>query len=104
MVQNDNVTLLKMESVEVVQSVLGLTGRQLVGPSTEVCYTYVHHVIKYNESCASSLLFRPNADLTNTAISPKQVVQIFARDLVVEILDEEYPICTWRQFCLNNIS
>jgi hypothetical protein len=63
--------------------------------------TYVHHVVKHNKSCTLCLLLISYPNLTYAAITSKQVVQILASDLVIQILDKQYSVGAWRKFCLG---
>lgn len=55
---------------------------------------YIHHIIKYHESCPFGLLFISDADLTYATITPEQVIQVFTGDLVIEVFDEQDTIGT----------
>jgi len=87
MVQNDNVPLLQMKTVEVVKGIFG-----------------VHDIVKYDESCSLGLLLITDSYLSDAAVPAKEVVEVVPCDLVVQILDKQYPVCAWRQFGLLQLS
>lgn len=101
-VQNDYVAFLEMEAVEVVQSILGLLRWFSAHHRHFAEGTHVHHVVKHDESCPTRLLFVADADLANATVAAKEVVQVFAGDLVVQILDEQDAVRTWRKLGLRN--
>lgn len=62
--------------------------------------TYVHYIVENDKCGAFRLLFISYSYLAYAAITPKEVVQIFPSNLVVQILDKKYSIGTWGQFGL----
>ncbi len=58
--------------------------------------TYVHNIVEHDECGPPALLLISNTDLANASIPSKQVVEILASDLVVEIFYEQNPIGTRR--------
>ena len=53
---------------------------------------YVHDVVEYYERCPFCLWFVPDAYLSDAAVAAEKVIQVLARDLIVQILDEEYAV------------
>ena len=66
-----------------------------------VWVTHVHDVVKNNECCTLCFLLIPYPDLPNAPVASEQIVEVFAGDLVVQILDEEDSIRARWQFCLG---
>ena len=63
--------------------------------------THIHDILKHNKRSAFCLLLVAYPYLTYAAITPKQVVEIVSRNLIVEILYKKDPIGTWRELCLD---
>ena len=71
--------------------------RVATGHFEETCEkdgTHIHHVIKYNKCSTLGLLLITNTNLAYAPVPSEQVVQVLARDLVVQILDKKDPIGT----------
>ena len=66
----------------------------------EIMGSYIHDIVKDYKGSTSGLLLIANTNLTYAAISSKQVVQVLAGDLVVQVLDEEDAVCARRQLRL----
>ena len=63
--------------------------------------THVHHIVEDDKCSALRFGFVSQTDLTNAAISPEQLVEVVTSDLIVEIFDEQNPVCTWWKLCLR---
>lgn len=63
--------------------------------------TYVHHVVKHYKRRSLCLRLIPDAYLPYAPVATEEVVQVFARDLVVQILDEEDAVGARWQFGLK---
>ena len=77
--------------------------RVATGHFEETCEkdgTHIHHVIEHNERGPLCFLLITDPNLANTPVPSEQVVQVFACNLVVQVLDEEYPVRAWGQFGL----
>lgn len=114
MVEDDDVSLLQVETVQVVECVLRLEteGDALVTTKYQVSLlivgttwirrreharTYVHDIVKHHEGSPSRLLLVPHSYLSNTPIPPEQIVQVFTSNLIVEIFDEQNTVCArWK--------
>jgi len=57
---------------------------------------YVHYIVKHHECSSSCLLFIPYSYLPDAPITSKQVIQVFASNLIIQVLDKEYTIRTRR--------
>lgn len=53
---------------------------------------YIHHVVKYNKRSTFSFWFISDTNLPNAAVAAEEVIQVFASDLVVEVLDKKNTI------------
>ena len=62
---------------------------------------HIHNVVKDHKCGASCLLLVANTYLAYASVSTKQIVQVFASNLVIEVLDEQNPIRAGRQLCLR---
>ena len=62
--------------------------------------THVHDIVKHHKRCAFCLLLIAYPDLTYATVSSKQVVQVLAGDLVVQVLDEEDAVRAWGKLWL----
>jgi hypothetical protein len=60
-------------------------------------HTHVHDVVKHDERRALRLGLVPEPDLADGAVPPKEVVQVLARDRVVQVLHEQYAVRARRQ-------
>ena len=88
-----------MEAVQVVEGVLRLlTAAVKFVERSEVYETHIHHVVEDDKRSALCFLLIANAYLANAPIPSKQVVQVLACDLVVQVLDKQDPIRTRREF------
>ena len=65
--------------------------------------THVHYVVEDDKCSSLCLRFVSKTDLTNATIPPKQLVEIVAGHLVVEIFDKQDPVRAWRQLCLQSL-
>lgn len=83
MIQNNDISLLEMEAVQVIQSILGLLSGDQQMELSETTRTYIHNIVKHDERGPPRLLLAPNANLANAAVPPKEIVQVLARNLVV---------------------
>lgn len=81
-----------MEAIQVVERIFGLDVNKMsdtqtsVGETLLVRYTHIHYIIKHDKCSSLGFLFVPYTNLPYTPIAPKQVVQIFPSNLVVQIL------------------
>ena len=103
MIENNDISLLEMEAVQMIQSILGLlNGHQRVD-FYETMRTYIHNIVKHHKCGAPRLLLVSNTNLADAAVPAKEVIQVLARNLVVEILDKEDPVGPWRQLGLQRV-
>lgn len=100
MIQYNDVPLLQVEAVQVIKSILSLVSGQTLSDYATSAGTHIHHVVKDDE--CSPLCFRltTNPNLANAPIPSEQVVEILACDLVIQVLDEQDPVCAGWQFGL----
>lgn len=62
---------------------------------------HVHHIVEYNKRCTLCFWFIPDTNLPNAPVATEEVIEVFASDLVVEVLDKEDAVGTWRKLCLG---
>ena len=62
--------------------------------------THIHNIVIYNKRRAFGLRFITHPDLSKSAITPKQLIQVVASDLVVQVFDKENAIGPRRELCL----
>ena len=90
-----------MESIQVLESVLGLNHHvNSASYMPDRRESYVHHVVVDDESCASGGDIVAESYLTNAAVATKELIQVFAFDIVVEVFDEEDTVRACRKLCL----
>lgn len=53
---------------------------------------HVHHIVKYNKRCTLCFWFISYTNLPNAPVAAEEVIQIFASDLVVEVLDKKNAV------------
>lgn len=70
-------------------------------PPIRECFAHVHHIVKYNERCTLCFWFIPDTNLPNAPVATEEVIEVFASDLVVEVLDKEDAVGAWRKLCLG---
>lgn len=74
-VENDDVALLKMETVQVIQCILGLARWcEQDSNSHDKAKTHIHHIVEHHKSGTLGLLFVSYSYLANTAITSKKVI------------------------------
>lgn len=54
--------------------------------------THIHHVIIYNERGPLRLRLVAQSYLANAAVPPKEIVQVLAGNVVIQILDEQNAV------------
>ena len=64
---------------------------------------HIHNIVKHNKCGATSLLLVADTNLTNAAVSSKEIIQVLACYLVVQVLYEQDSVGTWRQLSLYTV-
>lgn len=62
---------------------------------------YIHDIVKHDKRSPFCLLLTAYPNLTDAAVAPKEVVQILAGDLVVQVLHEEDAVRAWGKLRLE---
>jgi hypothetical protein len=62
--------------------------------------THIHDVVEHDERRSLCLWLVADAHLPDAPVATEEVVQILARDLIVQILDEQYAVGTGRKLGL----
>ncbi len=104
MIEHNDVPLLQVKAVQMVQCILSLPETRYRSNLKGTRSTHIHHVIEYNVCSPLCFLLITDPNLANTPVPSEQVIQVFACDLVVQVLDEQNPICAWRQLRLIHMS
>jgi hypothetical protein len=63
----------------------------------------IHHVVKDHKRRTLSLRFVPYSDLSNTAISTKEVIQVLACYLVRQVFNEQNAVRARRELGLQRV-
>jgi len=80
-----------MEPIQVIERILCLRGPVSKSRMNNEA-AHIHHIVKYNKCCTFSFWFISDTNLPNAPVAAEEVIQIFASDLVVEVLDKKNTV------------
>jgi len=63
--------------------------------------THIHDIVIHNKRGSFRFRLVANANLPYATIAPEEVIQVLTSDLVIQVLNKQNAVCTWRKLGLE---